>query len=311
MNDIRNTEIWQKLVQNPAFANIFDKIYGRYYQDTGFYNLNYSIEDNKLILHYKSNVRNREYNCQSFSEGLYEFFLDEENNLVINELSGTLSSNYGYTLNDTDGGVLDTSYSTEVYDKDGIELAFQSYHDEHNLDKESFNTFKDGFMGAIKRAFNPNLERYANSTGVYPVASVVGVNAKFYRNIRSKDNLGIVCSSSCGFNEKGGVQDTKEEYYFNTFLNKQSTYTPEKIHVIRFHPFASIDENNHMHFDETFTSVGLTDKNYEQVAKERFLKELVAEKKNQERYSPRETLDKYDLMIEKMENELKSNERTM
>ena len=83
-----------------------------------------------------------------------------KSNLVVNELSGSLRSNYGYDFDTTVGGVLDTSYTCETFDKDGIELAYQSYSDSYEVNEKQFFVYQAGFMKAIESAYNPNLSLF-------------------------------------------------------------------------------------------------------------------------------------------------------
>ena len=65
-----------------------------------------------------------------------------------------------------------------------------------------------------------------------------------------------------------------------------------------------------MHFNNLYAKSGLNYNNYQKVAKERFLKELLNEKEENEKHVSREIIDKYDLMIEKIVGMPKEQERT-
>ena len=314
MEEIYNTELWSKLSKNAAFSSKYEEIFNRCTNRNNFYSSEHSvnilIRDNKLIMSYKTPVIDRELNCQQMSDTQYEFSLDDDNNLIINELSGTLRSNYGSSFNQSDGGVLDTHYSCEVYDKDGIELAYQSYSDTLIINRNTYDMYKGGIMGVLSYAYNPKLINYANSIGVYPHADIIGENPRFVRRIRSENDLGIVISTSCQFEKNGAVANPKEAYFFNTFLSHQASVHPEQISIIREYPFATVDTENKMHFNEIYINTGLTSKNYHQVAKERFLKELKEEKEQNGRHAPSTVMDKYDLMINKLEGLDKTDTRT-
>ena len=311
MEEIYNTVIWKDLEKNAFFCSKYNEIINQslFYandRETKIY-----VNDNKLIIAFRSKVINRENNCQFIKEAKYELFLDKNDNLIINELSGTLRSNYGYDLKNSDGGVLDTHYSCEVYDQDGVELAYQTYSDTYNINQNDFGIYCEGFLPVIEGTCNPNLVSYANSSGIFLHPIIVGDNARFTRQIRSKDNLGIVILSKCGFDKLGKVDSPKEEYYFNTFISNNVSTHPECISITRGYPFDTIDENHAMKFNELYTNSGLTPNNYQDVANDRFLKELQAGKNEEGRHVPKEILDKYDLMIEKLENRNKTLKRTL
>ena len=320
IEELYETELWNKLNKNNAFYSKFNEVIKRcrYYVREEDVKLN--IKDEKLVVSYKQPLRERENNCQCTSEVYFEFFLDDDN-LIINKISGEMRSNLGYDFSNSSGGVLDTSYSCEVYDPDGIELAYQGYMDSINLESDTFNVFKEGFSGALNSAFNPNLDQFANVTGVYPKSTVLGTNPWFVREIRSKDNLGIVEFSKCQFDETGKVINQQEKYFINTFYAEQSAMHPETICYMRDYPLAIIDENHQLHFNEIYKNISvgededhglrLTSENYKEVVKYRFLKELQDEKERIGRHAPKDVIDKYDLMIERLEQSMKKEERTI
>ena len=310
MKELQETGFWKKLDKNKLFSAKVDDILRRssYYakkENTGI-----RVMGNSLIISYRSDLIERDNNCQFIDETMYEIFLDDEENLVINKTSGVLRSNYGYNFNDTEGGILDTYYSCEVYDMDGIELSFQSYSDTYNLDKRMFDGMKDGYMGALKNVYNPNLVSFANKTGALLHAKSIGESPRFTRQIRSKKDLGIVIASTCQFEKDGKVINPREEYYFNTFLSQQSTLNPTRMSVSRGFPFATIDANKVMKFSEIYINAGLTPKNYKDVANARFLSELEEEKTKNGKHVPKDVVEKYDLMIEKLKSNYKKDVRT-
>ena len=299
MKEIYNTDIWKELEKNDCFSSKYNEIIRQFM----FYNdedkLNLFIDDNKLIITFRSKVFNRDNNCQYIRETKYEMFLDKNSNLVINELTGVLRSKYGYDINNSTGGVLDTHYSCEVYDPNGVELAFQAYSDTYEVNEKDFGIYKIGFLPVVLGSANPNLVLFSNSLGTFLHPSIIGDNPRYIRKIRSKNDLGIVISSKCIFDKLGNILDSKEEYYFNTFISNQSLIHPERISYISEYPFATVDENNAMQFSELYTNSGLTENNYKEVANERFLKELQTEK---ELNTSEEILNKYDIMIKMLEN---------
>ncbi len=310
VEELYETALWQQLSKNGAFLNKFNEVINRcnYYVRSD--DIKISIKDGRLVASYITPIRERELNCEEKSEVYFDFYIDEEENLVINEKSGTLRSNYGFDFINTVGGVLDTHYSCNVFDPDGIELAYQGYNDTISVDKKTFDVFKDGFSGAIDTPFNPKLDRYANSMGAYLKADVIGSNPRYFRQIRSKDNLGIVICNVCQFDQTGKVINPSETYYFNSFMSEQSAMRPEMINYSRSYPMAVIDEKG-MHFSSTYTDSGLTQENYKEVAKTRFLKELQEEQQMLGRHVPKEVEDKYDLMIDRMQKSIDKGKGTI
>lgn len=307
IDEVKDTITWQNLMAHPKFLEKFNEVIKRCSFYMNINDLIINVSDKKMIISYHSNVRNRDLDCQFKLFNRVELSIDEDNNLIINELSGSLESNYGYSFNDTNGGKLNTHYSCYVYDNLGIELSYQSYGDRYNIDKDTFNAYKEDFSSVIKEAYNPHLESFKNKTGVYCHPNILGYDGRFLKQIRSHDNLGIVEVSKCSFN-KQGINNAKEEYYFNTFFGSVASLTPELIHTISGFPFATIDENNHLRVGEDYIKLGVTDKNFKEVARERFLKELKEQKEKYEEDTM--ILDKYNLMIEKVSQGLDISSKT-
>lgn len=301
MEEIYESEVWKNLEKNELFRNKFEETLSKcmFYTDSN--SINMKIVDRKLVLSYHSRVINRDNNCQLVRDTKYEFFLDKEDNLIVNEMSGIMRSDYGYDFDNAKGGILDTSYVCDVYDKDGVELSYQSYSDTYDINESQFRAYKNGFLPVIESAYNPNLVSLVNSSSASVRASIMGGSAKLIRQVRSKDNLGIVVNTSCEYDKKGMVVNPKEEFYFNTFLSKRPTLNPSRISFTRNFPFATVDENKVMHFNEIYMNSGLTPKNYVEVANDRFLKELIEERELNGRHAPKDVIEKYDLMIKKLE----------
>ena len=308
IDEIRDTITWKYLMNHPKFLEVFNEVIKRCSFYMNINDLIINVSDKKMIISYNSNVRERELDCQYKLYNRVELSMDDENNLIINELSGSLESNYGYSFKDTSGGRLNTHYSCQVYDRDGIEVSYQSYGDRYNLDSNAFNIYKEDFSSVIKESYNPKLIDFANKTGVYCHPNIIGRDGRFLRQIRSHDNLGIVEVSKCSFNNNS-VVNPKEEYYFNTFFGSNSSRTPEMMHLITGFPFATIEKDNSLKFKDDYIKLGINPKNFRLVAKERFLKELKEQKDRYQKDS--QILDKYELMIKKIENELDIGSKTM
>ena len=77
-------------------------------------------------------------------------------------------------------------FRSKVYDKGGVELAYQSYSDTIPVKRDMFNEYQDGIMRVVDYAYNPHLSNYANSKGGYPHADVIGNNSRFVRKISKK-----------------------------------------------------------------------------------------------------------------------------
>lgn len=301
---IKETLTWKHLCQNPKFEEEFEKAVKRYTYYISADELNFEISDMKLTISYKSKINNRDLDCQFKTFNKMEFSLADNDYLIINEMKGNLESNYGYDFQNTQGGKLNTNYSCSVYDTDGIELSYQGYGDQYPVDKKTFDEYKDDFSAVVLGAYNPNLITVANKTGVYCHPNLVGNNANFIRQIRDKNNLGIVEVSRCSFDKNKAVNNPREELYFNTFFGNNSNYTPDLMHIISGYPFATIDDKHVMHVKDDYIKLGLTNKNYKDVARERFLKELCEYRDNYK--DNKQIFDRYNVMIEKIENETKS-----
>lgn len=307
IDNIKKTETWKYLCSNPKFEEEFRKTVKRYSYYVNINELKFEIRNTKIVVSYESKINNRDLDSQFKLFAKMEFFLDDNNYLIVNEMKGNLESNYGHDFENTPGGKLNTSYSCWVYDTDGIELSYQAYGDQYTIDKETFDAYKNDFSSIVLETYNPNLITVANKAGSYCRPDIIGNNANFIRQIRDKNSLGIVEVSKCSFDKNNGVNNAKEEYYFNTFFGSNSSYTPDLMHIISGYPFAVIDEDHVMRLKDDYTNLGLTDGNYRDVARERFLKEL-------REYRPRHAKDlstsfKYDVMIDKLEKEINAINR--
>lgn len=305
--DIMQSDIWEKLSKNPKFEWELEKCLKNYSYNSNITDLVFETTDDKLVIICNTRIVNRDLDCQYKLYEKSEIYLDEDNNLIVNSQSGRLESKYGYNFDNTNGGVINTQYSCEVFDADGVELSYQGYSDKYHLDNNEFNAFKKDFPTFVVGAYNPQLSSYANVTGVYPHASVIGRNARYIRKIRSNNNLGIIEVTRCSYSNDARVLDAREEYYFNTFFTSTSKKNPEVIHIMNGFPFAIITPGKQMMFDNDYIKSGLTGENYKEVARTRFLKELQEEKGNI--IDDQITLDKYDLMIGRLENEIANKKR--
>ena len=305
LEEIKKTDSWDKLVKNPKFEQEFKNIIGYHVHDME----NVEIEhiDNSIIITYESGVRNRDLDCQLKEYNRVIFSLDEENNLVINELDGKLESNYGYGFINTNGGVFKTHYSTRVFDNDGVELSYQSYGDKYHLDEYEFNDYMNDLQRLVLGSLNPKLGNVVNVTGVYPYPPIIGKEGRFIRQIRSKDNLGIVEVVRGFYNPDATLKGLSNEYYFNTFFISPSKLNPELIHIANGFPFAKVLDNDEIVIEDDYKALGLTRDNYKDVARDRFQKELMEEKRDI--LTNPEALAKYELMLNRLENENKIAKR--
>ena len=299
---IKKTEIWQELSTNPKFVTKFEDCIRKYLYNNTINDLIFEIHDNKLTILHTSRVINRDLDCQYKSFEETEFYLDSDNSLIVNELTGKLESRYGYDFKNTPGGVINTHYSCQVFNNEGIELNYQSYGDKYHLDTNEFSAFKDDLRTIVEGPYNPKIALLANLTGVYPHPRVIGKSSRYVRQIRSENDLGTIEVSRCSFDkETGMVQNPREELYFNLFFTSVSRNTPELIHIINGFPFAVITEDKQIKIDNDYIKLGLTEENYKDVSKDRFLRELKSEKNN---FKDLDIIAQYDLMIKKVEEEL-------
>lgn len=306
MDKIKNSETWKELLINPKFRQKFEECLKTYSYYANTQDLQFKVSDNKLIITYNSKIRNSDLKCQYKLFDQTEFFLDDNNNLIVNCLSGRFESDKGFKFKETSGGIINTHYSYETYDNDGIELAFGRYDDKYAFDKIEYNSFMEDFQSVILGAYNPELASQTTTKGVYPYPKVIGTGSQFIRYIRSIDNLGVVEVTKYSFNK--GIRVCDKEYYFSVLPNKEAIYTPELIHIIPGDPFARLDDDSNMKIEEKYLDLGLTENNYLEVAKERFLKEL--EDGKDKAYAIDEIIIKYDLMIDKVERKEKIKKRT-
>lgn len=301
IDEIRDTITWQNLMVHPKFLESFEEIIQRCSLYMDINDLIISVSDKKMTISYHSDVLDRDFDCQFKLYNHVELSLDNDNNLIINESSGTLESNYGYSFKDTLGGKLNTRYSYHVYDADGIELSYQSYGDRYILDQNTFDAYKKDFSTVIKEAYNPKLGMSTNNQKPYNRPSVMGSERRFLKRVRSGDNLGIVKVIKCSFDSR-----PKEEYYFNTSFGGMTNASPELMHLISGFPFATM-EDSHLKIMNEYQGLGINDHNYKEVARTRFLKELQEQK---DKCEDPVILDKYDLMIEKLHKELGISSKT-
>ena len=303
---IKNSEIWQNLLTNPKFKQAYEECVKRYSYYINPSDLRYRVTEDKFIIGYNSKIKSSDLGCQYRLFEQIEFFLDDKSNLIINGLSGRFETEKGNKFKNTNGGTINTHYSCNVYDPDGIELSFSRYDDRYDFDKIEYNSFMDDFKSVILGACNPMLSSSANNKGVYPYPKVIGKASQFIRQIRSIDNLGLVEVTKWSFNRDNRICD--KEYYFNVLLTNQDRYTPELIHIMSGEPFAILNENSIIEISEQYSDLGLTKDNYGLIAEERFLKELKEGKKDL--YYVDDIIVKYDILIDKIESKRHIKGRT-
>ena len=305
LDKIKNTVTWKNLCANSKFELEFGRFVKNLTYHINIDDINFIVANQKIIIEAKSEIIKRDLDCEYKTYDKIEFSLDRDNNLIINKKSGNLQSNYGYTFKNTIGGRLNTSYSCQIFNGDGIELLYQSYGDGYDLDQKTFDLYRDDFSKVILGAYDPHLlESFDNKELNHP--GIVGKYGSLLRKMRSDDNLGITQVSRILFGSDTNIASQKEELYFNTFYGSNGV-SPESINFINGFPFATLDKDNVMHFNHHYTKLGLTYDNYQNVARERFLRELKAQKGNHKQSE--DTLKKYDLMIEKLEKELSSSKK--
>lgn len=300
MEEVYASNAWKKLNKYEEFSVKFNEILKRC-REKANEDIKIDVEDERIIVSYKTPISDREFNCQQKVEARYEFYISNDN-LIIDEKLGKLRTNYGYDFENNNGGIIETYYSHTSYDYDGVELTYQAYSDSYAINKRTFDEFKDRYFATISRSFNPYLDNYVNSKDL-PKPEMIGNNGRYVRRIRSLDNLGIVESVNCQYDRRGTIENIKEEYFFNTFLTR-SRVNPERISIINGYPFATVDDKRQITFSKVFTDLGLNKNNYKEVARDRFIRELKDEEKKASDTS------KYDMMINKLENKSKYKERT-
>ena len=209
MREIYETELWKNLAKNEVFLVKFDAVIKScsYYKKG---NVQVRIDGNKLVIDFRSGIMNHENDCQYRDESKYEFFLDDNGNLIVNEMSGTLRTDYGSDFSNAKKGILNTTYTCMAYDESGIELSEQLYMDSYHITNSQghpkLSIYSNGFMATVEKYYNPNLELHATEVGSFIHPKIIGNDAKFSRVSRSKDNLGLVTKSSCEFRIVGLIQ---------------------------------------------------------------------------------------------------------
>ena len=290
LEEIKNTETWKKLAKNTQFTEVFAKIIRKCSYYVPFNELDIEITDRKIKLSFNSRVLNRDLDSQYKLFDSYEILLDD---------------NYGYDFTSTMGGKLITNYSTVSYDENGVELFYQSYGDKYLLTEEEFRVYEEDLPSVVMKKYNPMLPFDKKN---YPRPRIIGNEGRFLRRTRTKNNLGIVEVSKCVFDKKKNSPDTNLEYYFNTFMGTKAN-SPELIHIVNGFPFATVDGNK-LRFKDDYAKLGLTDSNYQEVARERFLKELLTEREKHFDNN-QNIINKYDMMIERIKKEKGKGTKTL
>lgn len=234
----------------------------------------------KVALSYVSKPINRDLDCQFKKFCWIEFSLDKDGNLVVNESTGKIESKYGYNFENTDGGVLETSYSYQEFTPEGIELMHKRYHDQIELksskeiEKEKGNenhevSFDDVFRhlrGCVKGGYNPRIDEFDSKN----MRENILANKPIYKEFsRSLDNLGLVKKFQCSFNQKTKRTDKKEEYHLDRCTRSNPYVIPMTYNLP---PLAYREGSNNLVVN--YLNEGLTSRNYRSVAKSIFIKTL-------------------------------------
>ena len=248
------------------------------HSETGLINFeSYYNGSKKVVISYLSKPVNRDLDCQFKEFGWIEFSLDKEGNLVINESSGRIESKYGYNFENTDGGVLKTSYSYQEFTPEGIELVYRGYQDQMKLrsskevakDKSREVTFDDVFhnlRASIKSGYNPGLAAFDGKTVRDNLLAKRPMLIEFSRSL---DNLGLVKEFHCTFNNQMRATDKREKYHLNR-CTKANPYLMSTTYDLP--PLAYREGNNNLVVN--YPNEGLTSRNYRRVAKDIYIKTL-------------------------------------
>ena len=243
----------------------------------------YYFGSRKAVFSYISEPINRDLDCQYKQFAWIEFSLDKEGNLVTNKKSGRIESKYGFNFEETNGGILETNYSYQVFTPEGIELLCRIYHDQINLrsskeikndstnkkdtNKEvSFNDVYGHLRGSVKGGYNPRLAEFDSKDFKENKLSNKPVFKEFSRSL---DNLGLVKKFQCSFNQKTKRTDKKEEYHLDRCTRSNPYIIPMTYNLP---PLAYREGSNNLVVN--YLNEGLTSRNYRSVAKSIFIKTL-------------------------------------
>ena len=288
LEDVKNSSGWKYLSEN--CPKVFEKYATKFLNMAKPFVNSVIFDDNKdfrdkegEVIHYESNssgskkvvfsytskIKNRDLDCQFKEFKKIEFSLNDENNLVINELSGRLESKYGHSFDESNDEILKTHYSCQVYTPEGVELMYRGYSDIFNLNQEDLNKDMD-LRSIVCDEYNPHLEQYRD--GKVSVNGFYGKSPVLFEQMRTVDNLGLVKVVSSSFDKNGEPVNKKEEFCFNTFIGAKDNIDPFSIFVNRgLDPLAFISNGKLMvNYKEAGTSIN----NYAEVAKTRFGMEL-------------------------------------
>ncbi len=304
IEEVYKSRLWQDLMKNNAFNSKFFEVMRRAKYYVREEDLKLNIEDDKLIISYSTPIQElQEDEC--ISDMRYEFSIDKDGNLILDEKFGTITTNNdeSYLI----GGTVDTQYTCSLYDADGIEMSNQTYSDCYNIKSYEIKYIKDHFSQYMQTAYNPSLIYYVNSLKEYaPKPGILGDVPKYIRREREKDTLGLVNSVECEFLPNADFSYKKHLLYFNTFSTHQLTFQPEAICVESGDPFAIVDEKGNVTLNRRHAiKYRLNLDNYKQRANDIFLDEL---KQDREQLSIDDIEARYDFIIGILED-LKQNKR--
>ena len=246
----------------------------------------YYYGSKEVVFSYTTNPMEREDYCQFKAFKKIKFSLNEDGNLIINELSGRVESNYGHTFDDTDGGVLKTAYSYQEFSPEGIELIYRGYDDKFIFNAPQFSNYSYNLRGIISGGFNPRLEEFEGTKvklseynpareedlKEYEINGFYGKEPTLIELLRDRKNLGVVREINTSYDKYGNNAGRIEKYHYNTVIGAKDNVDPFMIHINRGIPPIVIKSNDELVIN--YQDCGVRLNNYKEAARTRYCMEI-------------------------------------
>lgn len=307
VEEIKRNELWEKLERNQAFIFEFKRIWKKMqrYRDKDTSKI--EIKDGKLVITTITGVCQRDSKTQCRKVKIYEFSIDTDNKLLLYKKKGTIITCRGKEYWTSSSGKIENKCSCILYDGDGVVLSYQKYTDHKVLKGNVLDTYRLKSIQLVDEAHDPHLPYTIDEKLKAWAPSVVGSRKnKYLKLFRKDDELEIVHRIACSFKQDSEIIDYSHELFFSTLSSDDIVnYNPNHINIDEDEEaFATVDSNGEVHINEDALAEGITEEDYKETARERFLDELREDRDAIPVAPDTDRVEEmYDLMISKLEKE--------
>lgn len=304
IEEIKQSESWQFLNRNAAFADVFERTIMKNAMFAKY--LKFKVRVDSLIVTLETPILQGAENAKYKEVSICEFTIYDDDSLFVYKKNGTITTAVGEKFDTSDSGVLETKYSSVLYDKDGIVLSYQRYIDEDNLSGVKLSNAKKDLERVIEDAYNPHLNNsVVDKLKICIPPGIIGTKAKYVRRYRENNKLGLVHAIACSYKQDSTLKYINHNLYFCTLSSEDHiNFNPEDIIFDKEDLFATVDLEGNKHISSKYAALKINEQNCQEYARERFLNELIKDRDTISKTPDKAAIEAmYDIMIKKLEEE--------